>query len=53
MNAKDFTRLGEPLREATRRGTDFVSKFILGGGVTTGGGVAARLAWFAIHLRIQ
>src|SRR5438309_10591403 len=32
MNAKDFLRLGVPLGEATRRGTDFVSKFILGGG---------------------
>ncbi len=53
MNAKDFTRLGVPLREATRRATDFVSKSILGGGVTKGGGGAARLAWFASHLRIQ
>src|SRR5438067_1532340 len=32
MNAKDFLRLGVPLGEATRRATDFVSKFILGGG---------------------
>src|SRR5436853_3300328 len=32
MNTKDFLRLGVPLGEATRRGTDFVSKFILGGG---------------------
>ena len=32
MNAKDFVRLGVPLGEATRRATDFVSKFILGGG---------------------
>jgi tRNA-splicing ligase RtcB len=32
MNARDFLRLGVPLGEATRRATDFVSKFILGGG---------------------
>src|SRR6266480_3497972 len=32
MNAKDFLRLGVPLGEVTRRATDFVSKFILGGG---------------------
>ncbi|HMP84443.1 MAG TPA: RtcB family protein [Verrucomicrobiota bacterium] len=32
MNAKDFIRLGVPLGEATRRATDFVSRFILGGG---------------------
>src|SRR5438093_2130101 len=32
MNTKDFLRLGVPLGEATRRATDFVSKFILGGG---------------------
>ena len=32
MNAKDFLRLGVPLGEATRRATDFVCKFILGGG---------------------
>jgi tRNA-splicing ligase RtcB len=32
MNAKDFLRLGVPLGEATRRATDFVAKFILGGG---------------------
>src|SRR5438105_14899687 len=32
MNAKDFLRLGVPLGKATRRATDFVSKFILGGG---------------------
>ena len=32
MNAKDFLRMGVPLGEATRRATDFVSKFILGGG---------------------
>lgn len=32
MNAKDFLRLGVPLGEATRRATDFISKFVLGGG---------------------
>src|SRR5271157_5430836 len=32
MNTKDFLRLGVPLGEATRRATDFVSNFILGGG---------------------
>jgi tRNA-splicing ligase RtcB len=32
MNAKDFLRLGVPLGEATRRATDFVAWFILGGG---------------------
>ena len=32
MNAKDFIHLGVPLGEATRRATDFVSKFVLGGG---------------------
>ena len=32
MNAKDFLRLGVPLGETTRRATDFVSRFILGGG---------------------
>jgi tRNA-splicing ligase RtcB len=32
VNTKDFIRLGVPLGEATRRATDFVSKFILGGG---------------------
>ena len=32
MNAKDFLRLGVPLGEATRRATDFVTQFILGGG---------------------
>jgi tRNA-splicing ligase RtcB len=32
MNAKDFLRLGVPLGEATRRATDFVCQFILGGG---------------------
>lgn len=33
MNTKDFLRLGVPLGEATRRATDFVAQFILGGGV--------------------
>jgi tRNA-splicing ligase RtcB len=32
MNNKDFLRLGVPLGEATRRATDFVTKFILTGG---------------------
>ena len=32
MNNKDFIRLGVPLGEAQRRATDFISKFILGGG---------------------
>jgi tRNA-splicing ligase RtcB len=32
MNTKDFIRLGIPLGEATRRATDFVAKFVLGGG---------------------
>jgi tRNA-splicing ligase RtcB (3'-phosphate/5'-hydroxy nucleic acid ligase) len=32
VNTKDFLRLGVPLGEATRRATDFVAKFILGGG---------------------
>src|SRR5688572_33357098 len=32
MNAKDLVRLGVPLGQATRRATDFISKFILGGG---------------------
>jgi len=32
MNTKDFLRLGLPLGPATRRATDFISKFILGGG---------------------
>jgi hypothetical protein len=32
MNTKDFIRLGVPLGDATRRATDFVAKFILGGG---------------------
>lgn len=32
MNAKDLIRLGVPLGQATRRATDFVARFILGGG---------------------
>jgi tRNA-splicing ligase RtcB (3'-phosphate/5'-hydroxy nucleic acid ligase) len=32
MNSKDFIRLGVPLGESTRRATDFVSKYVLGGG---------------------
>src|SRR5438874_1479057 len=32
MNNKDLIRLGVPLGEAQRRATDFISKFILGGG---------------------
>ncbi len=32
MNTKDFLRLGVPLGEASRRATDFVAKYILGGG---------------------
>ncbi len=35
MNTKDFLRLGVPFGEATRRATDFVAKFILGGGDKT------------------
>jgi tRNA-splicing ligase RtcB len=35
MNTKDFIRLGVPLGEATRRATDFVAQFILGGGDKT------------------
>jgi tRNA-splicing ligase RtcB (3'-phosphate/5'-hydroxy nucleic acid ligase) len=35
MNTKDFIRLGVPLGEATRRATDFVAKFVLGGGDTS------------------
>jgi len=31
MNTKDLLRLGVPPGEATRRATDFVTKFILGG----------------------
>src|ERR1017187_6978664 len=32
MNTKEFLRLGVPLGQATRRVTDFISQFILGGG---------------------
>jgi hypothetical protein len=32
MNTKDFLRLGVPPGKATRLATDFVAKFILGGG---------------------
>ena len=32
MSTKDFLRLGVPLGEPTRRATDFIAKFILGGG---------------------
>ena len=32
MNTKDFLRLGVPLGQATRLATDFIAKFILGGG---------------------
>lgn len=35
MNAKDLIRLGVPLGEATRRATDFISKYILSGGNKT------------------
>jgi len=35
MNTKDLIRLGVPLGEATRRATDFISKFILAGGDKT------------------
>ncbi len=35
MNTKDFLRLGIPLGESTRRATDFVAKYILGGGDKT------------------
>src|SRR5213594_666513 len=35
MNTKDFLRLGVPLGEARRRATDFISRFILGGGDKT------------------
>ena len=34
MNTKDFLRLGVLLGQATRLATDFISKFILGGGVS-------------------
>jgi hypothetical protein len=32
MNTKDFLRLGVPLGQAKRLATDFVARFILGGG---------------------
>jgi hypothetical protein len=32
VNTKDFLHLGVPLGQATRRATDFISKFIPGGG---------------------
>ena len=32
MNTKDFLRFGIPLGEATRRATDFVAQYVLGGG---------------------
>src|SRR5216683_608471 len=32
MNTKDLLHLGVPLGAAQRRATDFISKFILGGG---------------------
>lgn len=32
MNTKDLLRLGVPLGQATRRATDFVARFVLGGG---------------------
>ena len=35
MNTKDLIRLGVPLGEATRRATDFIGRFILGGGDKT------------------
>jgi tRNA-splicing ligase RtcB len=35
MNTKDFIRLGIPRGEATRRTTEFISKFILAGGDKT------------------
>jgi tRNA-splicing ligase RtcB len=35
MNTKDFVCLGIPLGQATRRATDFISKFILAGGDKT------------------
>jgi len=31
VNTKDFLHLGVPLGESTRRATDFVAKYILGG----------------------
>ena len=41
MNTKDFIRLGIPLGEASRRTTDFISKFILAGGDVARAAVAA------------
>jgi tRNA-splicing ligase RtcB len=35
MNAKDFLQIGVPLGQATRRATDFTSKFVLSGGDKT------------------
>jgi hypothetical protein len=35
MNTKDLLRIGVPLGETSRRATDFVAKFILGGGDNT------------------
>jgi hypothetical protein len=35
MNAKNLLRLGVPLGQATRRATDFISRFILAGGDKT------------------
>ena len=32
INTKDFLRLGVPLGQVTRLATDFISRFILGGG---------------------
>jgi len=32
MNSKDLIRLGVPMGEATRRGTDFIAQYVLGGG---------------------
>ena len=32
MNTKDFLHLGVPLGQATRLATDFISRFIPGGG---------------------
>ena len=32
MNVRDYLRLGVPLGEPSRRATDFIAKFILGGG---------------------
>ena len=58
MNAKDFLRLGVPLGEATRRATDFVAKFILGGGDKTrlheevAAIVANPAAFSALNLRL-